>query len=382
MGNDASLETVLSWLRTRYPDAQLSGITSNPGAFSRLYGLPARPISLWQPGKYVGPTRQFHRLRLRVADIGRSYWLAGQADIFMVPGMGVLEDSIPVGPLGLPLSMALLVAFCRLRGRPFLLTAVGAERAQSQITRILFASIVHLASHVSFRDRASAEALNMRGRGTVVPDLAFAHPSDVRPHPRSGLIVVGTMAPHWRGGRRESDRYVVELSSVIQRLLAAQKEVLLVCGDTADRATADAIIDAVRRDAPSTPSDQLRLSTATTFADLSQTLAEAEIVVASRFHNLICALRLGRPAISLGYAVKAAELMRGLGLEDDIMNVRTFKPSEVYRRVMQHSDEEEGLPVSVQRLVSDYKAQVHEFLNGLDEWFLAPRRELRRRGIL
>ena len=42
----------------------------------------------------------------------------------------------------------------------------------------------------------------------------------------------------------------------------------------------------------------------------------AEVVIASRFHNLICALRLARPTVSVGYASKNRHLMQALGLDE------------------------------------------------------------------
>ena len=42
----------------------------------------------------------------------------------------------------------------------------------------------------------------------------------------------------------------------------------------------------------------------------------AEVVIASRFHNLICALRLARPTVSVGYAAKNRHLMEALGLDE------------------------------------------------------------------
>jgi polysaccharide pyruvyl transferase WcaK-like protein len=54
----------------------------------------------------------------------------------------------------------------------------------------------------------------------------------------------------------------------------------------------------------------------TTFDEVTDLMARAEVVVASRFHNLICALRLARPTVSLGYAEKHSCLMRELGLEE------------------------------------------------------------------
>jgi len=39
-------------------------------------------------------------------------------------------------------------------------------------------------------------------------------------------------------------------------------------------------------------------------------------VVATRYHNVVCALRVGKPTISIGYAVKNDALLAGMGLAD------------------------------------------------------------------
>jgi polysaccharide pyruvyl transferase WcaK-like protein len=43
-------------------------------------------------------------------------------------------------------------------------------------------------------------------------------------------------------------------------------------------------------------------------------IIETELIVATRFHNLVAALRVGRPAISIGYAKKNDALLAQVGL--------------------------------------------------------------------
>src|ERR1700683_5446528 len=45
-------------------------------------------------------------------------------------------------------------------------------------------------------------------------------------------------------------------------------------------------------------------------------MAPASSVVATRYHNMMCALKLGKPAISLGYSDKNVSLMEDMGLPD------------------------------------------------------------------
>jgi polysaccharide pyruvyl transferase WcaK-like protein len=45
-------------------------------------------------------------------------------------------------------------------------------------------------------------------------------------------------------------------------------------------------------------------------------MAPAGTVVATRFHNVMCALKLGKPVVSLGYAPKNVALMASMGLSE------------------------------------------------------------------
>ena len=48
--------------------------------------------------------------------------------------------------------------------------------------------------------------------------------------------------------------------------------------------------------------------------DLMRQIAETDVVVATRYHNVVCALKLGKPTVSLGYAEKNDVLMAEMGL--------------------------------------------------------------------
>jgi len=53
-------------------------------------------------------------------------------------------------------------------------------------------------------------------------------------------------------------------------------------------------------------------------------IAQTDIVVASRFHNVLCALMLERPVISLGYHDKNTNLMAEMGLESYCQYIEHF----------------------------------------------------------
>ena len=52
----------------------------------------------------------------------------------------------------------------------------------------------------------------------------------------------------------------------------------------------------------------------TSLADLMREIAPVGTVVAIRYHNVMCALKLSKPTLSLSYAPKHDVLMAGMGL--------------------------------------------------------------------
>ena len=227
-------------------------------------------------------------------------------------------------PWGLPYWLLLTAGACRLRRRPFLLLDVGAEPCRDRLTRWMYHATVRLAAHVSYRDAWSAEAMSSAGASrpaAVAPDLAFAHPSPDRAEPVAGRVVVGVMAYYGPSddpvrGAHVMDHYVTTLQKVLVECLDGGDHLVLIGGDRLDLDIARRVADGIRSRRPGLPENAVTIREATTFEQVSHELAGAEVAVVSRFHNLIGALRLARPVVSLGYAEKNWQLMAEMGLKE------------------------------------------------------------------
>jgi polysaccharide pyruvyl transferase WcaK-like protein len=324
IGNDASFETVLEWLRTEHPDVGVRCITLTPQAVQARYGITSVPFTVPPRDGRGRAGSAAAKLMARLADVPRSLAAAGSVDAVIVPGMGVLEESLGVRPWGFPSWLILQAAACRLRRRPFALLAVGAEPIGNPVSRRLFTATVDLATHVSYRDTFSAGAMRDAGArrtGAVAADLAFAHPASRHADPEPGRVVVGVLSYYGPSngavrGAAIRRRYVQSLADAVTRLADSGDRIVLVGGDGVDTAAAEEILAETRALRPDLPEDAVTVRDVTSFAELSREMARAEAVVASRYHNLICALRLGRPTVSVGYAAKSARLMGSLGLAD------------------------------------------------------------------
>jgi len=373
IGNDASLETVLSWLRAEHADVAVSCITLTPGTVEARYGVPALPFT-------VPPEPGGRRLRTaaaklagRLSDIRRIIAAARSADATVVPGMGVLEETLGVRPWGFPTWLLLQSAACRLQRRPFVLVAVGAEPVMNPVTRWMFTATVRLATHVSYRDGFSAQS--MRDAGAPPPyvvsaDLAFAHPASRHADPEPGRIVVGVISYHGRHGDESRGAsthraYVRSMAEVIVRLVAQGDQVVLVGGDEVDNDAAREILAEACRMRQGLREDAAVIRNVTTFAELSSEMARAEAVVASRFHNLISALRLARPTISLGYAEKNAELMRSVGLDDYCQHIDDLDADQLMSQLRAVRSHHLALTKRVSDTCDDYADEVRGLFSSL-----------------
>jgi polysaccharide pyruvyl transferase WcaK-like protein len=393
LGNDASLETTLAWLRYDHPDVEVECITIAPDEIAARYGVPSIRLAWRTPHQSSSRVKETLRKLLgRAIDVPRSYALAGSVDAVIVPGMGVLEERLGERPWGLPLGLFLMSAACRLRRRRFLLLDVGAERAVNPLTRRLYVATTRLATHVSYRDRSSAAAMegaDAHDHAAIAPDLAFAHPATTLAKPEPGRIVVGVMAYYGRKDdpKRGADvrrRYVATMASALAHIAAAGNHVVLVGGDWVDVDVARDVQAAVLTVCPSLSDDAVVVREFTTFTDLTEEMMRAEVVIASRFHNVICALRLARPTISVGYASKNRHLMEGLGLDEYCQEIENLDAGQLVAQVRAAQEDAGKLEARIRGGTGDYTAEVQCLLSRVASEALglaAPRRrELERQG--
>ncbi|MER6409725.1 polysaccharide pyruvyl transferase family protein [Streptomyces humidus] len=320
LGNDGSLEAVLGYLRAEQPEAVVDALCGGPEAVTARYGIPATRLH-WYRGEYRTASRTgaiaAKGLGKLVDPFRTAAWVR-RHDVVIVPGMGVLEATLPLRPWGFPYSLFLLCATGRLFGVKVALVGVGAAAIGNRATRTLVRWSARLAAYRSYRDAPSRDALRAMGVDTahddVHPDLAFALPTPPASSPPGPprRVCVGVMAFHGgdddRARAEEIHRRYLEGTIRFVRALAEDgRPVRLLTGDTCDAPVVAAILDAV--DSP-----LVTAAETASLADLMRETAAADTVVATRYHNLICALKAGTPTLAVSYAAKSEALMAEMGL--------------------------------------------------------------------
>ena len=330
LGNEGSLAAFLLHLRTNLPAAEVRCFAGDVETVRREHGLPTTLLMASGPADARGVTSYVTKALLRLWDVPRTFRLMRGTDLLVVPGMGVLESKFATSPWGMPLWLLAAVASCRVRGGRVAILSIGADVPESPVTRRFFRWTITLADYCSYRDAGSQEAartIGVRGRlGPVRPDLAFSLPEPSVAAVRPGHVVVGVMVyegePHMSVRGPELVReYVDKMTTAVGRLVDAGRTVTLVVGDLADNDLAEEIGRRARagRDAAS-----VVVSRAASLTELMVEMGRAEVVVASRFHNVLCALKMARPVVSLSYAAKNRELQAEFGLHDLDQPIEAF----------------------------------------------------------
>jgi polysaccharide pyruvyl transferase WcaK-like protein len=337
LGNDGSLEAMLAFVRRVRPDAELVCICDRPDVVTAKFGLPTAPISRSRhlQGRLRKLDRALMKLPGKLVDLACALRQARRADVMIVPGTGILDD-FGERPYGMPfdlLSWCLVARLCRVR---VAMVSIGAGPIGHPLSRWLMLSAARLAHYRSYRDDLSRQFMEGAGVDTagdfVFPDLVFGLPRPGEaPRAAAGPLTVGVGVMSYygwygfaEGGEAIFRLYVGKIARFVEHLMARGHRVRLLTGEAGDWTAVRAVLDAaeaLRRGAAA----EIAAEPVGSLHDLMRQIAATDLVVATRFHNVVCALKMGRPTISLGYARKNDVLMAEMGLGGFCAHVESFE---------------------------------------------------------
>lgn len=343
IGNDASMEAVLSYLSTDQPDAILDVMCSSPEIVTDRYDVASVPIN-WYRQQASGAVPMVMKALGKGIDSFRVASWVRRHDVVIVPGAGVLETTLPLRPWGFPYTMFVLCLSGRIFQTKIALVSVGANVIRQPLTRWLFTSAARLASYRSYRDTLSHDAMRQNGvdttRDHVYVDLVFGIP--VPPYDSGDARTVGIGVMDFYGtnddDRRQADAihdsYVENMKTFARWLLDRGYRIRLFVGDTngSDESVLQKIMADLRAYRPDLDRTWVVAEPVSTLADLMRTMAQAGTIVATRYHNLICALMLSKPTISVGYGEKNAALMTDMGLTEYCQSVDSLNVDRLIKQ--------------------------------------------------
>ena len=351
-GNESTLVTILSRLRPLFPDWEFLCVCTNPESVIAELGIAAVPITsrklrLWDPDLPF-PIRAKSAVVGIFQEVGQyanAFKALESAEMLIVPGTGLLNDTWGLFSWG-PYNLFKWSLAARLRGCRLLFLSVGAGPIYTGLGRLLIGSSLRMAHYRSYRDEQSLGVVKSTGvrtdRDRVYPDLVFDLPRDLFPKSRAGsrkrrLVGLGLMVYQGRYSATNPsdatyDRYLESLVVFADWLLARDYDLRLLLGDGEPAAITD-FLEAFRARSKN-PDAEERIATAPAMSvkNIVSQIAEVDIVVATRFHNVLLSLVLERPVIAVSFHHKCSSLMSEIGLPDYCCDIHELDGSWLIRQ--------------------------------------------------
>jgi polysaccharide pyruvyl transferase WcaK-like protein len=350
-GNESTLLAILSRLRSLSPESEFLCICSNPEVVAARDGIEAIPITtrldrIWD--RDIPLVKRVPMAFVRVGAELRQYRSAFRklrgTDMLIVPGTGLLTDAFGIAKWG-PQNMFKWVLMAKLRRSRVFFVSVGAGPLDRPRGRALVKAGLSLADYRSYRDDASRDYLRGIGfpveRDRVYPDLVFGLPDGFLPreHPRSEGMrrVVGLGLMEYTGKYSSADPrlqtrtvYLESLAAFAGWLLEHDYDIRLLFGDgEGDPAVIQEFRSVVRARVGAFDEARIVDQPLESVEDVLAELVATDVVVATRFHNVLLALLLNKPVIAISFHHKCSSLMRQMRLSNychelDHMDVDTL----------------------------------------------------------
>ena len=333
IGNDSTLQSMIYQLKRRLPDAKLLCISPDPFSAAELFNIPSVPMTPMFDRNFddkghvasiIGYLAK--RILAEIKRFGVAVRTVREIDRLIIPGTGALDD-FGVSPLGIPFTFFLWCFVARLFGVRVEFVSIGAGPIVHPLSRFFMVNALRLANYRSYRDVVSKDYLIDIGfnceSDLIYPDLAYSFPPEKIQDRRSAqvppvIVGLGVMSYYgWRDDPVEGEgifqEYIAKLSQFVIWLIEEGYSVRLLIGQGSDQRAVDDILLTVAQ-FDNTKMASIFTDTIETSEDLIYSISLTDIVIATRFHNVIFSLMLGRPVISTGYAGKFQALLKDVGL--------------------------------------------------------------------
>ena len=340
LGNEYTLKAILQNLRKLLPGARVNCICPDPQDATARYEIPAFRMSYRQAkgsrsrgarsSRAISLLRRlFVRVPLEIGEWVKAFRRLKHTSMLVMTGTGMLGD-FGIGPLDLHYEILKWSIVAKLRRARVLFVSVGAGPIDHPLSRWIVKRAVSLADYRSYRDAFSREYLARIGfdsRGDFVyPDLAFSLQPEVPRSPeRKGsprVVGIGLMDYYGRRSVPEEGediyrRYLEKVTDFVAWLLERDYTVQLLIGDVSyDKRVKRDVRALLRERDPERSKGKIFDVPVSSVEQLVSQLASTDMVVATRFHNILLALMLNKPVVALSYHPKIASLMSGLGLAE------------------------------------------------------------------
>lgn len=381
IGNDSSLEAALYNMRALLPLARFTCVCNGPEVVGRRFGIQAVAIDdsdamavkhtvrskwaklKWLPAWAIGEWRSW---------TARVRWLR-TVDLFVVVGTGAVDDMAVPTPWESPFALYKWCKCAKLGGAKVAFLSVGVGPIVHPVSRALMLRALRLADFRSYRETSAVDYLHKCGFDTqgdsVRPDLVFSLAprrvtlrTDASTRMTVGLGLINYFG--WRhdveAGEETFRRYMSHMKRFASYLLEHGHRIRILIGDATDRNAVDEMIAHLGETHPAATDVSFVAEAIDSVDDLLEQVAEVQVVVASRFHNVLTALMAGRPVVSIGYHAKNRLLMSSAGLGDFCQDIDSLDHSRLIEQFTACWERREQLSQLIRRQLDGYRVQLDD----------------------
>jgi polysaccharide pyruvyl transferase WcaK-like protein len=156
--------------------------------------------------------------------------------------------------------------------------------------------------------------------------------------------------------------YLETLASFVKWLLVHEYNVRLLIGDLGDTPVTREFRSLLKQRSVTQEEERIIDEPVASVEDLLKQLATTDVVVATRYHNVVLALLLNKPVIAISFHHKCSSLMRQMGLLEYCQDINDLQADRLIEQVC-------SLEENAERLRPLIKHKTEEFRRALDEQY-------------
>jgi colanic acid/amylovoran biosynthesis protein len=296
--------------------------------------------------------------------------LLDDADVVVGVGGGYLRG-VPGLKSTFPLLLLLhQIVLVRTLGKPMLLPAQSFGPFYGGLQRTAFKTALRGFTNIYPREQKSAELLRAYGFDVpvdhYVADAAFLFTPEPRPDIADtfplewdGRKVVGITVRQWLD-KHQQDEYEAAIAGLCQHILDAGYAVVLIPQVTSDFHADDDRVVGIRVSSYLDDSPYfLNLDSDFDVHEIYAIYASLSMLVGTRFHSVIFAMRSGVPAMAIEYEHKTSGILTDLGLDEWYLSIEELQASDLIAMFDRLAVQRGAYLTQLARTLPDYVATGH-----------------------
>lgn len=401
LGDDATLDAVMSNITRRSSGAEIIGLSLNPVDTQKRHGIPCYAIrrdSKLPPGTYkshvngVGTkeklkalfshcqpilaiARAMNAILIRIPSLVlhelffliESFRIMRSLNALIICGGGQLLDSWG-GPWKFPYTLFKWVLLAKLARKQIYFINVGSGPIDHALSKRFIKDALRLSDYASFRDPDSLQLVNSIGftrKSEVVTDSVYSLDMDgLRGGQGNSTVGFSPMAycdprVYWDKNQAVYDCYIRKLALFASWIMGNNRRLMLFSTEIQfDSAAIDDVATAVQRTTYGTSAHSVIRKHVTTIQDLLSIMSSMDYIVTSRYHGVVFAHLMNIPVLAISHHPKVATLMREVGLSEYCIDIRRFDVDALITKFSHLVDNRDKVKETIASHTACYKARL------------------------